>query len=239
MLILNLTLDSPAENLALDEALLLAAEQGDGEGEVLRVWEPRQTFAVLGSSSRWQWEVDADACRTDGVSIMRRPSGGAAIVTGPGCLMYALVLSLENRPQLRAIGEAHRHVLGRLAESIGRFAPGVRQAGTSDLALGDRKFSGNSMRVKQRHLLYHGTLLYRFPLSLAQRYLPRPPREPDYRRGRSHTDFLTNLPFDRAPLTAAVIGAFAAHDVLTDWPRALTSSLVAEKYSRDAWNRRI
>jgi hypothetical protein len=40
-------------------------------------------------------------------------------------------------------------------------------------------------------------------------------------------------------LTAAVIGAFAAHDVLTDWPRALTSSLVAEKYSRDAWNRRI
>ena len=38
---LDLTLDSPAENLALDEALLLAAESGEIRSEVLRIWEPR------------------------------------------------------------------------------------------------------------------------------------------------------------------------------------------------------
>ena len=135
MLILNLTLDSPAENLALDEALLQAAEDDLGPGEVLRLWEPRQTFVVLGSSSRWKEETNIAACSADGVPILRRPSGGAAIVTGLGCLMYAIVLSYERHPRLQAIDEAHQHVLGRLAESIGRHVPGVRQAGISDLCL--------------------------------------------------------------------------------------------------------
>ena len=38
MRFLELTLSSPAENLALDEALLLEAEAGRG-GEALRLWE--------------------------------------------------------------------------------------------------------------------------------------------------------------------------------------------------------
>src|SRR5262245_157649 len=108
MLILNLTLDTPAENLALDEALLLAAEESPEPQAVLRIWEPRQTFVVLGSSSRYETEANVDACAADGVPILRRPSGGAAIVTGPGCLMYAVVLSYEHHPHLQAIDEAHR-----------------------------------------------------------------------------------------------------------------------------------
>ncbi len=35
-----------------------------------------------------------------GIPVLRRASGGAAIVIGPGCLMYALVLSYELRPSL-------------------------------------------------------------------------------------------------------------------------------------------
>ena len=108
--------------------------------------------------------------------------------------MYAIVLSYERYPRLQAIDEAHRHVLGRLAEGIGGYVPGVRHVGISDLALGDRKFSGNSLRAKRRHFLYHGTLLYDFPLSVVGRYLARPPREPEYRGGRGHAEFLVNLP---------------------------------------------
>src|SRR5687768_2813634 len=76
MLFLDLTLDSPAENLALDEALLLEAEDAAESREVLRLWEPRQTFAVLGSSSRYHDEVDIALCRAEGVHVLRRPSGG-------------------------------------------------------------------------------------------------------------------------------------------------------------------
>ncbi len=238
MLFLDLTLDSPAENLALDEALLLEAEDAAQSREVLRLWEPRQTFAVLGSSSRYHDEVDIALCRAEGVPVLRRPSGGAAILTGSGCLMYAVVLSFERRPTLQAVDLAHRYVLGRLATAIGRCVPGVHQAGTSDLAVGDRKFSGNSMRCKRRCLLYHGTLLYDFSLEQIGHYLRTPPRQPEYRRERSHGEFVVNLSLDRTALASAVREAFAANEPMAGWPRQRTAQLVAERYGRRDWNER-
>jgi lipoate-protein ligase A len=239
MLFLDLTLDSPAANLALDEALLLVAEEATGPDELLRLWEPQQTFVVVGSSSKVAREVDVPLCKTEGVPILRRPSGGAAILTGPGSLMYAVVLSYERHPQLRAVDLAHRHVLGRLVAAIGRRVEGVHEAGTSDLAIFDRKFSGNSLRCKRSHLVYHGTLLYSFPLEQIGRYLRTPERQPEYRRGRSHGDFVANVPLNRTTLVAALREAFDVGEPLVDWPREQTARLVSEKYSRDEWNERI
>ena len=65
-------------------------------------------MVVVGRSSQFRVEVRVDACRELGIPVLRRPSGGAAIVAGPGCLMYALVLSYQIRPQLRVLSEAHR-----------------------------------------------------------------------------------------------------------------------------------
>ena len=51
MKLLDLTLPTPAQNLALDEALLDAAEAGDLPDEVLPLWEPPQPLVVVGRSS--------------------------------------------------------------------------------------------------------------------------------------------------------------------------------------------
>ena len=90
---LDLTLPTPAENLACDEALLEWAEEQDRDWEFLRLWESPQPVVVVGRSSRIALEVCGDACRERDIPILRRSSGGAAIVAGPGCLMYALVLN--------------------------------------------------------------------------------------------------------------------------------------------------
>ncbi|HEY2147825.1 MAG TPA: lipoate--protein ligase family protein [Pirellulales bacterium] len=233
--LLELTLETPAENLALDEALLLAADEANEPQETLRLWESREPFVVLGSSSRIADEVRLADCKARSIVVLRRTSGGAAIVTGPGCLMYALVLSLEARPELRAIDRAHCFVLNHLARAIGTLAPGVAVRGTSDLAIGERKFSGNSLRMKRSHLLYHGTLLYGFPLELIGACLARPPREPAYRAARPHQEFITNLPLDSLALRLAVIDAFRPIPSGVDWPRRLTAQLAAEKFGRDDW----
>ena len=120
--------------------------------DVLRLWEPKQFMVVVGNSSRLEDEVELDACARIGVPVLRRPSGGAAIVTGPGCLMYSLVLSYSNRPQLKSIDEAHRFVLETIAAALRPLVPSIRRAGISDLAMGDYKFSGNSLRCKRGHL---------------------------------------------------------------------------------------
>ena len=223
--------------MALDEALLEEAETSGRPTETLRLWEPSGLVVVIGRSSRIDGEVRVEACRQAGVPVLRRSSGGAAVVTGPGCLMYALVLSLELRPQLRAVRIAHRRVLGTLAEALRPLVPGVCLRGTSDLAIGEagsapeRKFSGNSLRLKREHLLYHGTLLYDFPLEWAGRLLAMPPRQPDYRRGRPHGSFLANLPAGAAAIRRALRTAWDAAEPRAEWPRALTARLAAERYA--------
>jgi lipoate-protein ligase A len=170
------------------------------------------------------------------IPVLRRISGGAAVLAGPGCLMYALVLNCRLRPGLRSVGQAHRFVLGTMAAVLRPLVPGVACRGTSDLAIGQRKFSGNSLRLKRDHLLYHGTLLYDLPLGLIARCLKAPPRQPEYRSGRSHREFLANLPLARTSICRALIAAWEAHEPCGDWPRQQTSRLAAERYSRREWN---
>ena len=233
---LDLTLPTPTENLALDEALLEQAEAADAPRETLRLWESPQPLVVVGRSSRINVEVRVDACRAAGVPVLRRVSGGAAVVAGPGCLMYALVLSYRRRPELRALSQAHRYVLELLASALKPLASAVRCRGTSDLALGDDKFSGNSARCRREHFLYHGTLLYDFPLEWIDRYLAMPPRMPDYRQQRPHGRFVANLPLQVETIRQAILTACDAHELCDDWPAQRTAQLVAEKYRREEWN---
>ena len=172
------------------------------------------------------------------MAVLRRGSGGAAIVSGRGCMMYAVVLSTAMRPELRSIDTTHGFVLGTLVGGLSRFSAAIAHRGVSDLAIGERKFSGNSLRVKRTHLLYHGTLLYDFPLEKIGRYLIQPPRQPDYRRGRPHDAFVTNLPASREALVRAVIAAWGANESRPTWPEQRVAELVSEKYAQDAWNLR-
>jgi lipoate---protein ligase len=235
---LNLTLPTPEENLALDEALLDEAEGADAADEVLRLWEPSGLLVVVGRGSHVAREVDLATCKRDGVPILRRTSGGGAIVSGPGCLMYAVRLSYSLRPELRSIEFAHRHALETLAGALQRFSADVARRGISDLAMGELKFSGNSLRTRRTHLLYHGTLLYDFPLGAISRYLIEPPRQPEYRRHRAHGAFVTNLPAAKDALAQAVVDAWGAAEARETWPERRVAELVVEKYAQDGWNLR-
>jgi len=236
MHLLDLTLPTPAENLALDEALLESAELGELRGDVLRLWEMPQLAIVVGRSSRVTEEVDQSAAGAANVPILRRSSGGAAVVAGPGCLMYSIVLRYEGREHLRMLDEVHRHVLGIVRAALSPLISGIEHAGICDLVLAGKKFSGNSLRCKRDHLLYHGTLLYSFDLNVISRLLKIPIRQPDYRAGRSHADFVINVPASSTDLRAALAASFAAGTLLPDWPRARAAQLVRSRYSREAWN---
>ena len=235
---LDLTLPTPAENLALDEALLVEAEACGEPLETLRLWEPRSPIVVVGRSSKIATEVRTETCRQEGIPVLRRTSGGAAVVTGPGCMMYALVLSLNQRPGLQIVDQAHRFVLRTLAEAFQPLVAGVECRGISDLAVGDKKFSGNSVRIKRDYLLYHGTLLYDFRLEWIDRLLAMPPRQPAYRNDRSHEAFIANLPISAAAIREALRTAWQATQPCSAWPRALTEQLVADRYGCREWNER-
>jgi lipoate-protein ligase A len=234
---LDVTLSSLAENLALDEALLLAAESGDG-GEVLRSWEWPRLAVVLGSGCRIEEDVEEAACVADGVPILRRSSGGGTVLLGAGCLLYTLILDSRRDPDLGEIRPSYRHILGRLAAALSEGVGPVEPAGISDLVIFGRKFSGNAQQRKRAFLLHHGTLLYGFDLGLVPRYLREPARQPDYRGGRDHRAFLRNLPLDRGELTRRLRDTWEAQTSLTAWTTEEVRRLVAEKYNNTEWIRR-
>jgi lipoate---protein ligase len=237
MQFLDLTLPTPEENLALDEALLTLAEQTDGS-EVLRLWEVTRPCVVMGCFCRIATDVNEAACAADGVPVRRRVSGGGTVLIGPGCLNFSLVLDMRRRPELNDVSRSHFLILDRITEVLTARAEHVGFDGSSDLCLAGKKFSGNAQRRRRNWLLHHGTLLYHFPLDLIGRYLREPERQPAYRDQRSHADFVTNLPTDARWLDQGLRMAWAADDPLPAWPRDLTEQLVQSRYSRPEWIRR-
>jgi lipoate-protein ligase A len=236
MRLLDLTLATAEENLALDEALLDEAETANEALETLRIWESTTPLVVVGRSSSIEREVNLPHCRECGIKVLRRTSGGAAIVTGPGCLMYSLVFSYDMRPALRSLDRAHALVLSTIATALLPAVPQIARHGTSDLAIGSLKCSGNSVRCKRRAMLYHGTLLYDFDVALIEHCLRMPPRMPEYRHGRSHSDFVTNLPLDVRAIRKALIGAWGNPPARVDFPRERVSQLATTRYSQPSWN---
>jgi lipoate-protein ligase A len=209
MYFLDQSFSTPHENLAWDEALIETADEIASEStsdasdwgglEVLRVWQMPQPCVIVGRSSRVLEEVHVDRCEADGIPVLRRMSGGATIVAGPGCWMYSVLLSLDARPECRSLDAAHRLVMERvhtgLAIALSNCNVHVPIAiqGICDLTVHDRKISGNSLRVKRHWLMYHGTLLIDMPLEWISRYLATPPKQPEYREGRAHNEFVANL----------------------------------------------
>ena len=161
-------------------------------------------LVVLGRSANPERDLDLDACRADRVPILWRCSGGGAVVLGPGCLTYSLRLSLEHAPALRDVATSYRLILGALARALA--VPGLEIRGLADLALDNRKVSGNAQRRDSGGLLHHGTLLYGFDSRLAMRYLRPPHRPPAYRQDRTHLEFLGNLPLSSAEIRARLAG---------------------------------
>ena len=235
--LLDLTLPDPAANLALDEALLDRAEAADQPSELLRLWESPIPMVVIGRASKVKTEVLVAACKSVDVPIYRRCSGGTAVIAGPGCLMYAVIISYDRHPHLRAVDHAHAFVMQRMCRALRTLDVRVRHQGTCDLTLAGRKFSGNSLRCKRRHLLYHGTVLYDFPLACISQWLTEPPRQPDYRRSRSHALFVTNLEKPVADIRRAISNAWDVREC-REWPQAETEALVRTRYSQDSWNLR-
>jgi lipoate---protein ligase len=270
MTLLDLTLPTPAENLACDEALLDFFEEHGGGG-LLRFWEPKDYFVVVGYANRVETEANEAACQAAGIPIFRRCSGGGTVLQGHGCLDYSLVLKIDDFGPLASITSANRFIMGRNREAVeaevrarrpevgidirgctdlalvppGRAEPQRRRShssATPELSSGggsldtSLKFSGNAQRRKKNFLLFHGTFLLNFDIALIDKFLRMPSKEPDYRKGRSHEGFLTNLDVPADAVKKSLAKAWGAEKPFEVVPRDAIALLARDKYVTKEWN---
>lgn len=177
-----------AENLALNETLARSA-QVTGR-HLLRFWWGGPPAVVMGSSERAEQVVDVAACARLGVDVLKRCTGGSCVLQTGGVLNYLLVMPAPDHFNLKSGFCQGTDVVCTLLAVFG--VTGTPEA-TSDVAVGNRKISGNAQARRWKALLVHGTMLVDFDFDLAEIVLRHPLREPEYRRGRSHRGFMVTL----------------------------------------------
>lgn len=236
--------NSPAGNLAMDEAILNWCEDGNAPGGILRFWESSVHFVVLGFSNKATTETNQSACKADGIPVLRRISGGGTVLQGPGCLNYQLVLPIDSRPQLQSVTTTNKFIMETLAGSLANtFNTPIEVCGYTDLVWNSRKFSGNAQRRKRHFLAFHGTILHQFDLNLITRYLAFPSLVPDYRGTRDHLEFVGNLSGKPDRIIRAISDTWQAHEPISNSDlveiQHLATDLETSKYSSPDWNDRV
>lgn len=151
-----------------------------------------QTEVVYGPACKPQQEVYLDRCRELNVPVRRRRGGGGTVVLSPGMVVIIVVGK-------RAGDEMATSIFSRIHKGLitvlGMNSQKIREKGISDLAIEDRKILGSSLYLSRRPPFYYyqSSLMVCPDMSLLSLLLAHPPREPDYRQGRTHHSFCTCL----------------------------------------------
>jgi lipoate---protein ligase len=164
---MRVLLDGPAtgdQNMARDLALL-----ADGV-PTLRLYQWRPACVSLGLPQP-ESDIDVHAAHTLGIDIVRRPTGGGAILHAEDEITYSVVLPRALAPadlfaSYRFMAQGVRNALRHLGLES-EFMEGhtgrdplcyLREEGVS-VGVGGRKISGGAQKRTKTHLLQHGTLL--------------------------------------------------------------------------------
>jgi lipoate-protein ligase A len=163
------------------------------EALVVKVWVPEASYVVLGSGHNPSLECHTENCASDGVQVLRRYGGGGTVLLYPGCVIVGIGCwvrhHFHNDRYFKILNQAMIELLQNRWPHLDR----LQQRGISDIAFDDKKICGTSMFRSRNYLLYQGSLLIEDDIESISAYLAHPSKEPDYRRGKTHGDFLTNL----------------------------------------------
>lgn len=178
--------DLQIANFIYDDDLIEAVQRD--HRPCLRIYHLPQTMIVLGRGSKPALELDIATCMKDQIPLFRRRGGGCAVLIDPDNVIISLVLPAPGIGQSLWYFERISAWIASALKEVGLI--GIHREGSSDLALGDRKIGGACIYRAKGMLYYSATLLVNPDISLMERYLCHPPREPAYRQSRAHRDFV-------------------------------------------------
>lgn len=160
-----------------------------------RIWVPKGEALVLGHSQDAEKEVQAEAVILDGIPLYRRMGGGGAVLLSPACVCVALRFAKRKGRTIHEYFESGSGLIKRAVAAATRIELETR--GISDLAhagpAGLRKVVGCSLYMPRDFTLYLASIMIHPDIARIERYLAHPSKEPDYRSGRNHGDFIVGL----------------------------------------------
>ncbi len=256
-----------ASNMAIDEAMARAASEGLAP-PTLRFYQWAPPCVSLGRHQKLS-DIDREACAARGYEIVRRPTGGRAILHTDE-LTYCVAAPDEDPRVAGGVMDAyHRLSQGLVAGLRGlglpaEEAPGANRAGPDvsaacfevpsayEICIGARKLMGSAQYRAGRLVLQHGTLPLTGDLTRLIDCLALPTAAARARlcaalRARAGTveDFL-GRPVSFAEAVHAIAQGFAQAlhlrlepGALTPYEQRLAEELRATKYAHPDWTSRV
>lgn len=263
----RLLASSPADgatNMAIDEAILRAVSGGLVRPTLrLYAWEPPCLSLGRGQPGA---EVDRAACARDGVHVVRRPTGGRAILHTDE-LTYSVVAPLDEprvaggivtsyRRLSRALLAALRHLSADVASHLAATGePGAETLNPVcfevpshyELTTADgRKLVGSAQMRTSEVVLQHGTLPLEGDIARICRYLEDAPAPERVRaRGATLAGALGRRVEWNEAAGAVVVGFSTALNLtlergeLTPGEQSWVVELREDKYANGTWTWRL
>jgi lipoate-protein ligase A len=183
---------SAAENMALDEGLLeLKAEEKIPT--TLRFLQFSPPCVLVGYHQSVDEEIRLDYCRSNGIEINRRLTGGGALYWGTKELGWEIYIS-KNHPSVPARFEELYRKMGQSASR------GLRHLGVdacfrprNDIEVQGRKISGTGGTELSGAILFQGTVLVDFDIDVMLRALRIPTEKLQEKEIESVKERVTSL----------------------------------------------
>ena len=166
-----------AYNMAIDEALVEGVEAGGPPVVRFYGWDP--PAISFGYAQQPQREVDVEACRSEGIDLVRRPTGGRAVLHWQE-LTYSVVVGIDDERAGGRIDHTYRRIGECLVAGLRHFGADVQleraqlrpprqrsgaalpcfsSIARSEIKWQGRKLIGSAQRRFKRVVLQHGSLI--------------------------------------------------------------------------------
>ena len=149
---------TPWYNMALDEAI--ARRVGSGERPpTLRLYGWSPEAVSIGFFQEVREEVDLEFCRRRGIELVRRLTGGGAVVHSRDELTYSLAVGEGDLMIPRDVQESYGRICVPIVSSLRRLGVDASFRPVNDIEVSGRKISGSAQTRRFGAVLQHGTIL--------------------------------------------------------------------------------
>ena len=151
---------SPRMNLALDE--VLTARVGEGRRRpTLRIWEWDESAVVIGSFQSYRNEVDPDGAARHGFDVVRRISGGGAMMMAAGQIITYSLYVPASLVQGMTFADSYAFLDDWVLQALRSLGVEAVYQPLNDIASPTGKIGGAAQkRLANGGVLHHATLSY-------------------------------------------------------------------------------
>jgi lipoate-protein ligase A len=238
----------PALHMAIDEVLTEEVAAGR-RPPTLRVWEWAAPAVVIGSFQSLRNEVDLEAARRHGVTVVRRISGGGAMFIEPGNTITYSLYAPAALVQGMSFADSYAFLDDWVLGALGELGIRAWYQPLNDITSDHGKIAGAAQkRVSAGAVLHHVTMSYDIDADKMLQVL-RIGREKLSDKGTTSAQKRVDpLRSQTGMSRAAVIEAFKDHfrrryrtvdGTVSDQERARAEQLVIDKFDTDGWLHRV